>query len=114
MNQNHRESSPLSTQADDDDDVALTSELASLEKPARMSHFARGAVQVMWPAFLGAALAVGVFFSAIDPLEIEFVGIHLSDSREGAYTIGFFLFWILFMVSGSITWFLASTDHDTP
>ena len=84
------------------------------EKTSRLSRVGRAAVQIMWPAFLGAGAAVGVFFSAIDPLEIELVGVHLSDSREGAYTVGFFLFWLLFMVSGTITWLLANTDHERP
>lgn len=78
----------------------------------RLSRLARAVFQVLWPSFLGAAMAVGVFFSAIDPLEIEFVGVHLADSREGAYTVGFFLFWMLFALSGAIIWYLAATDHD--
>ncbi len=75
-------------------------------------NIARGAMQVLWPAFLGAALSVGVFFSAIDPTELNLVGFHLADSRMGAYTIGFFVFWLIFAVAGSITWFLASTDTE--
>lgn len=78
----------------------------------RLSRFARGAAQVVWPAFLGAAMSVGLFFSAIDPLEIDLVAEHLGGSSEGAYTVGFFLFWVLFMITGSITWLLANTDND--
>ena len=79
-----------------------------------MNHFSRAIAQITWPAFLGAAMAVGLLFSLIDPLEIDLVGVHLADSRVGAYTLGFFIFWVLFMVSGSITWLLANTDHQTP
>ncbi|MFK7964849.1 MAG: hypothetical protein AB8C46_12880 [Burkholderiaceae bacterium] len=77
----------------------------------RLSKFGRGAGQVLWPAFMGAAMSVGLFFSAIDPLQIELVGLSIVSSRPAAYTLGFFLFWMLFVVSGTITWFLANTDN---
>lgn len=67
-------------------------------------------MQVIWPAFLGAAITVGIVFSLIDPVQIEWVHVHLYDSREAAYTAGFVLFWLIFMVTCSITWFLASTE----
>ncbi len=92
----------------------LTRELAARERPGRLSRFGRAVAQITWPAFLGAAMSVGLLFSSVDPLEIDLVGVHLSDSREAAYTIGFFVFWVLFMVSGTITWYLANTDHETP
>jgi len=46
----------------------------------------------------------------IDPQELELVGMSIADSREGAYTVGFFLFWILFALSSSLTWLL-TTDR---
>ena len=45
-----------------------------------------------------------------DPQELELVGMSIADSREGAYTVGFFLFWILFALSSSLTWLL-TTDR---
>lgn len=74
--------------------------------------FGRALMQVMWPSFLGAAIAVGVFFSAIDPQELNLVGMRLADSRAGAYTVGFFVFWLIFAVACAVTWFLASTDTE--
>ena len=68
-------------------------------------------MQVMWPAFLGAAAATGVFFSAVDPLQVDLVGIHLDDDRLATYTLGFLMFWVLFSLSGSLTYYLASTEH---
>ncbi len=92
----------------------LTPELADRERAGRLGRFGRAVAQVTWPAFLGAAMAVGLTFSTIDPLEIDLVTENLADSREAAYTIGFFVFWVLFMLSGSLTWYLANTDHEAP
>ncbi len=78
-------------------------------KPGTVSKFF---MQVVWPAFLGAIVAVGVFFSAIDPHELDLVGIHLASSRTGAYTAGFLVFWLLFSVSSGITWWLVRTDRN--
>lgn len=64
-------------------------------------------MQVLWPAFLMAAVAEGMFFSVIDPLELDVVGLHLSASREAAYTIGFFVFWALFTASSGLTYLLS-------
>ncbi len=55
---------------------------------------------VMWLSFLLAAIATGVFFSAIDPEELRFCVTFPEVNRTGAYTIGFFLFWLLTAASG--------------
>jgi hypothetical protein len=51
---------------------------------------------VLWPAFLAAAATVGVVFTLIDPANVHPFGSQESVSREMAYTIGFFGFWILY------------------
>jgi hypothetical protein len=65
-------------------------------------------MQVLWPAFLVAIIAEGIFFSMIDPFELDIVGKHLSASREAAYTIGFLIFWALFTLSNSLTCLLGA------
>lgn len=55
---------------------------------------------VLWLSFLLAAVATGIFFSAIDPEELRFCVSFPQVSRSGAYTIGFFLFWLLTAASG--------------
>lgn len=67
-------------------------------------------MQVFWPAFLGAVVTVGLLFSLIDPLQIEWVHGYLHDSREAAYTAGFILFWLLYSMACALTWFLAITE----
>ncbi len=64
-------------------------------------------MQILWPAFLMAIVAAGLFFSLIDPQELVLTAEWLGDSRGAAYTTGFFLFWILFACSSAITYFLA-------
>ena len=63
---------------------------------------------VMWPSFLVAGAAVGVFFSLFDPQEFWLFGEHLEISRQGAYTIGFFGFWAVGMAASALTLWLAS------
>jgi hypothetical protein len=63
-------------------------------------------MQVLWPSFLMAVVAMGVFFSIVDPLELTIVARYLGDSRDAAYTIGFFVFWGLLAASSTITWLL--------
>lgn len=71
-------------------------------------------MQVFWPAFLMAIVAEGVLFSMVDPQELVIVGLHLADSREAAYTVGFFLFWALFACSSGITYLLSHGMHEPP
>ncbi len=61
-------------------------------------------MQVLWPAFLVATVAEGVLFSLIDPHELVVVGLHLADSREATYTVGFFILWTLTSLGCGLTW----------
>lgn len=76
-------------------------------KPVIDRPAGRFLMQVLWPSFLVAIVAEGLFFSMVDPQELKLVGITLADSREGAYTVGFLLFWILFSLSSGLTWLLS-------
>jgi hypothetical protein len=67
-------------------------------------------MQVLWPAFGGAAVTVGLLFSLIDPMDIDWVHNYLNDSRQASYTIGFLLFWVLYSLTCSVTWYLATTE----
>ena len=53
-------------------------------------------IAVLWPSFLTSGVATGLFFTAFDPLElIALSGSGMEITRTGAYSIGFFLFWLL-------------------
>ncbi|MCL4746410.1 MAG: hypothetical protein KJZ83_13495 [Burkholderiaceae bacterium] len=67
----------------------------------------RWLMQVLWPAFLMAIVAVGVLFSLVDPHDMHAVVSYLGDSSEGAYTVGFLVFWVLFTASSGLTYLLA-------
>ncbi|MGB7184885.1 MAG: hypothetical protein WBD34_17415 [Burkholderiaceae bacterium] len=70
------------------------------------------ALQVLWPAFLGAVCGVGILFSLVDPAELRVVNGVLNGSVAGAYTIGFFLFWLVTTLACSITLFLRRSAHN--
>ena len=57
---------------------------------------------VLWPAFLGAALADAILFTLIDPETIMLFGVHSDVSRPSAYTVGFFVLWVI-MIAASVT-----------
>ena len=69
----------------------------------------RRAMQVIWPAFLTAAVAELVFFSIFDPFELHFFGQPLDWSRKAIYALGFFGFWGLGIASSTLTLLLADT-----
>lgn len=57
---------------------------------------------VLWPSFLVAGLATGVFFSLFDPMDLRVFGRAISVSAMSAYTLGFLGFWA---VAASSAWF---------
>ena len=52
-------------------------------------------IAVLWPSFLTAGAATVLFFTVFDPQEILTCTDGLEISRVGAYSLGFFLFWLL-------------------
>jgi hypothetical protein len=74
--------------------------------------FARRALWVIWPAFLVAAAAETVFFTVFDPFDLHFFGTPLELSREAMYTLGFFGFWGVGIVSSALTAFLERSPSE--
>lgn len=58
---------------------------------------------VLWPAFLMACVATGVFFSLVDPMELIVLDERVHVHMLGAYTIGFLIFWVLGAFSSWLT-----------
>jgi hypothetical protein len=58
---------------------------------------------VLWPAFLMACVATGVFFSLVDPMELIVLDERVNVHILGAYTIGFLIFWALGTFSSWLT-----------
>ena len=57
------------------------------------------AISVLWPSFATAIVATGFFFSAFNPRELVPFDLDVEVSPLAAYSIGFFIFWILGIVS---------------
>lgn len=64
---------------------------------------------VLWPAFVCAGIATGIFFTFFDPVVLLECEGEPPLSRMGAYTLGFFMFWLLCTASSAGTsYFLTS------
>ena len=58
---------------------------------------------ILWPSFLMAGAAVGVFFSMVNPQEFYLFGAVVDYPPLATYTIGFFAFWALCAASSWLT-----------
>lgn len=67
---------------------------------------------VLWPSFLVAGIAEGLFFTLIDPQELYLFGEPVHFSRVATYSIGFFGFWLVCAASSLLTWFLQLSAAD--
>ena len=72
----------------------------------------RRAMQVIWPAFIAAAVAEALFFTIFDPFELHFFGAPLDWSRQAIYTLGFFGFWALGIGSSALTLLLRRSAQE--
>jgi len=61
---------------------------------------------VLWPSFLVAGVAEGIFFTVIDPQELYLFGEAVHLSKIATYSIGFFGFWAVCAASSFTTCFL--------
>jgi hypothetical protein len=52
-------------------------------------------IWIAWPAFLAACLLELMVFAVVDPLELQWSGQNLGWSRQSAYTLAFFAFWLV-------------------
>ena len=48
-----------------------------------------------WPAFLAACALELLVFGFVDPNDMQWAGHPLALSRQGVYTVAFFLFWAI-------------------
>jgi hypothetical protein len=67
-------------------------------------------IAVLWPSFMVAIVASGLFFSAFDPDDLFPFGEQTEVSRLGIYSIGFLLFWLVSAISGIGTLYFAITN----
>jgi hypothetical protein len=82
------------------------------EELTMRDNLAQRLMWVIWPAFLVAGVAEGVFFTLFDPFDLHLFGNPLDLSREAFYTLGFFGFWGLGIASSALTVFLARSPFE--
>jgi len=58
---------------------------------------------ITWPAFLVSGLLEVLVFAFVDPHDLHWFGQDLDLSRQAIYTLAFFAFWALAMVSSALT-----------
>jgi len=69
-------------------------------------------VAILWPSFLVAGVATVLFFTVFDPERLLMDKSWGNISRLGAYSIGFFLFWLLTASSCALTcYFMRPCDR---
>lgn len=61
-------------------------------------------IAILWPSFLVASIETVVFFTLFDP---QFVFGEYDITRTGAYTVGFFLFWVFAILPSILTLYFA-------
>jgi len=67
---------------------------------------------IAWPAFLVAAALEFMVFAVLDPQTLTLFGEPAGWSREAIYTVTFFIFWLMMMLSGALTTLLAISPFD--
>ena len=67
---------------------------------------------IAWPAFLMAGALEFLVFAMVDPQDLHWFGHPLALSRQGVYTLAFFAFWALTMVSSALTTLLSMSPFE--
>lgn len=61
---------------------------------------------ILWPAFLAACMLELLVFAFVDPHDLQWAGQPLAGSRQGVYTVAFFVFWCVGAAACALTWLL--------
>ena len=69
-------------------------------------------IYILWPAFMVAGIAEGVFFTLFDPMDLRLFDQELGLSRMAVYSIGFFAFWLFAAGSSALTCFFQRTASE--
>jgi hypothetical protein len=67
---------------------------------------------IAWPAFLAACVLELVVFVMADPNDLHWFGQPLALSRQGLYTLSFFVFWAICAASNALTALLAKPPSE--
>lgn len=67
---------------------------------------------IVWPSFLSAGILVALVFAMVDPQDLHWFGHAIQISRQGVYTVSFFVFWIITMLSSGLAILLAISPFE--
>lgn len=67
---------------------------------------------IAWPAFLMAGVTEMLVFAFVDPAALHWSDQPLALSREGVYTVAFFVFWAIISTAGALTTLLARSPYE--
>lgn len=71
---------------------------------------------VLWPSFVMAGVLEALVFALVDPQALggnaAFQGLELS--RQGVYTLAFFVFWAVIAAAGAMTTWLLRGEAPPP
>lgn len=67
---------------------------------------------IMWPAFLVAGLLEILVFAMVDPQDLHWFGQPVELSRQGVYTLAFFVFWGIAMLASGLTTLLSMSPFE--
>jgi hypothetical protein len=74
--------------------------------------FSQRLMWIAWPAFLVAGVLEVLVFSVVDPQDLRWFGQPVELSRQGIYTLSFFVFWAITMLSSGLTTLLSMSPFE--
>jgi hypothetical protein len=67
---------------------------------------------ILWPAFLVAGAIEMLVFAFVEPEALQWFGEPLALSRQGIYTLAFFVFWALATAASAMTTLLSLSPFE--
>ena len=67
---------------------------------------------IAWPAFLMAGVLEMLVFAMVDPGDLHWFGQPVTLSRQGVYSLSFFVFWAVTMASSALTTLLSMSPFE--
>ncbi len=86
---------------------------ATLAAPGdRTDMWTQRLMWIAWPAFLMAGVLEMLVFAMVDPQDLHWFGQPLALSRQGVYTLSFFVFWAINMATSALTTLLSMSPFE--
>lgn len=71
------------------------------------SMLAQRIMWIVWPSFMMAGVLEILVFAMVNPQDLHWFGQAVQLSNQGMYTVAFFAFWFVTMLSSALTALLA-------